>query len=111
MARGVTLDAVRTLALALPEATEAPHFAYTSFRVRGKIFATAPPAGDALNVFVDDAQRDAALALHPDCIETLFWGQRVAGVRVLLAKASTAIVRDLLLQSWRRKAPKALMKS
>lgn len=30
-------------ALALPEATEAPHFERTSFRVRNKIFATLAP--------------------------------------------------------------------
>jgi len=34
---------VRQFALAMPEASEAPHFDMTSFRVRGKIFATMPP--------------------------------------------------------------------
>jgi hypothetical protein len=33
MARGVTLTAVRELALALPGATEEPHFDLVSFRV------------------------------------------------------------------------------
>lgn len=34
----IRLAEVRRFALALPEATEAPHFDYASFRVRGKIF-------------------------------------------------------------------------
>jgi predicted DNA-binding protein (MmcQ/YjbR family) len=36
----VTIDTFRKLALSFPEATEAPHFEKTSFRVRKKIFAT-----------------------------------------------------------------------
>ena len=45
------LAEARRHALSLPEATEAPHFHFTSFRVRGKIFATAPPDGEYLHVF------------------------------------------------------------
>ena len=37
------MSQLRTFALALPETTEEPHFNYSSFRVRGKIFATVPP--------------------------------------------------------------------
>lgn len=36
----VSIDVFRKLALSFPEATEAPHFEKTSFRVRKKIFAT-----------------------------------------------------------------------
>jgi hypothetical protein len=103
------LDAARRIALALPEATEAPHHQYTSFRVGGKIFATAPPAGDALHVFVDDDERERALALQPDCTEKLLWGGKVVGLRVSLAAAPAAFVRQLLAQAWRRKAPKHLL--
>lgn len=102
------LDAVRRVALALPGASEAPHFQFTSFRVGGKIFATAPPAGDALHVFVDEAGRERALAMDADCVEKLPWGGKVVGLRVALPRARSALVRDLLLQAWRRKAPKSL---
>src|SRR5438270_321987 len=47
------LAEARTHALSLPETTEQPHFDMASFRVRGKIFATVPPEGDRLPVFVD----------------------------------------------------------
>jgi len=36
----VSFDAFRKLALSFPDATEAPHFEKTSFRVKNKIFAT-----------------------------------------------------------------------
>jgi len=103
----VDLAAVRTLALALPEATEAPHFQYTSFRVRGKIFATAPPAGDLLHLFITDTAREQALALHGAFVDKLLWGGKVVGVRVHLARADAKVVRALLRLAWEAKAPKA----
>jgi len=98
----------RRHALALPDAAEAPHFEYTSFRVRGKIFATAPPDGRHLHVFVGDEERERALELHPEFVEKLWWGKRVVGLRVTLAKAEAPVVKALLRQAWLRKAPKKL---
>ena len=46
------MSQLRTFALALPETTEEPHFNYSSFRVRGKIFATVPP-DESDNVLVE----------------------------------------------------------
>lgn len=100
--------AARKLALALPEAVEAPHHQYTSFRVRGKIFATMPSEGQVLHLFVDDEQRDRALTLYGDACEVLMWGARIAGLRLHLDRATPAAVRELLRQAWAAKAPKAL---
>ena len=102
------LDAVRTAALALPDATEAPHFQYTSFRVRGKIFATAPPTGDLLHLFLPETARESALALHDAFVDKLTWGGKVVGVRVHLARADAKVVRALLALAWEAKAPKAV---
>ena len=103
------LAEARRHALSLPEATEAPHFHFTSFRVRGKIFATAPPTGEHLHVFVADDDRDQALALAPECVEKLHWGEKVVGLRILLERAKPSLVKRLLAQAWARKAPKALL--
>lgn len=99
----------RKLALALPEAAEAPHFDFASFRVRGKIFATMPPAGTHLHVFVGDEEREMALVLHDDCVAKLLWGGKVVGVRIDLGIAKPGVVKKLLQQAWARKAPKALL--
>ena len=107
--RFMTLDQVRRLALSLPEATEEPHFDYTSFRVRGKIFATVPPENEYLHVFVSDKQRGQALAEHPDFLEALVWGGQTRGLRVLLPAARPEAVRVLLAGAWSRKAPKRLL--
>lgn len=104
----MTLDEVRRYALSLAEATEQPHFDYTSFRV-GKIFATAPPDGEHLHVFVDENEAKAAVAENPDVFSELWWGKRLMGVRVRLAAADPAVVRELLEEAWRNKAPKRLL--
>jgi len=101
------LAAVRKFAMALPEVTEEPHFHLTSFRVRGKIFVTAAPEGTHLHVFVDDVLREAALAAHPDFIEKLFWGKKVAGLRIALAAAKPDVVENLVRAAWEGKRGKS----
>jgi hypothetical protein len=105
----VTGDQARKLALSLPEATEQPHFELWSFRVRGKIFATVPPDGRHLHVFVDEHAVRSAIRSNPAAFEELMWGKKLAGLRVSLTSARPAVVRDLLIESWRRKAPKRLV--
>jgi hypothetical protein len=102
------LAQARRIALSFPEAAESPHFDFTSFRVRGKIFATAPPDGKHLHVFVDEAAREQALELHGEFVEKLWWGKKVVGLRVSLAVAAPPLVKGLLANAWRRKAPKAI---
>ena len=105
----MTLQQVRTFALALPATTEEPHFHLTSFRVRGKIFATAPSDGEYLHVFIPDEQRAVALTAYPDFLEELSWGKRVVGVRAILASARVAAIHQLLSQAWSSKAPRKLV--
>jgi hypothetical protein len=104
----MTLAQARRFALSLPEVREEPHFDRTSFRVRGKIFATALPDDGHLNVFVSDTHREPALAMYPDCMEMLVWGGKSVGLRIALAKAPPTVVRELLQVAWGAKAPKSL---
>lgn len=102
------LGEVRTLAMALPEVTEEPHFQYTSWRVKGKIFATAPPEGDVVHIFLDEHETRAAADEAPAVCELLPWGKKIAGLRVKLKAAKPADVGEWLAAAWRRKAPKKL---
>lgn len=100
------VDAVRRFALSLPDATEEPHFHYSSFRIGGKIFATMPPSNDLLHVFAPEEDREAAIAAHPEICETIHWGKRVVGVRVDLKSASRSLVEDLLRAAYDSKLNK-----
>src|SRR4051812_11174660 len=101
-------EEVWDLALALPQAEQAPHFDYVSFRVRGKIFATVPPDLAHLHVFVGPDEIDPAIAEHPAAVTELWWGKQRVGVRIAVAEAHAEQVGRLLQQAWRRKAPKRL---
>jgi hypothetical protein len=99
---------IRKQALSLPEATEQPHFDYTSFRVGGKIFATVPPDEMHVHVFVAEEHRGPFMAMYPDYIRELTWGKKVVGLRVALADADAAVVKQLVSFAWQNKAPKGL---
>ncbi|HEY1443971.1 MAG TPA: MmcQ/YjbR family DNA-binding protein [Acidimicrobiales bacterium] len=105
----VSANAVRKLALALPEATEQPHHDLTSFRVLGKIFATMPPEGGRLHVFLPESEVASYCAEFPSAVEELWWGKKLSGCRVILRNADRTLVREMLDESWRRKAPKSLL--
>ncbi len=100
---------IQMLALALPEATEEPHHHRTSFRVCGKIFATADPAENFLNIMIGESSREPALDIYSNCVEPLYWGKKVLGIRVNLLDATPDIVAELLKQAWTEKAPRALV--
>ena len=105
----MTLDDARKMALSLPSSNEEPHHHFTSFRVNGKIFATAPPEEEFLHVFVDEERRELAVAMFPDACEPLTWGKKTVGVRIRLAVADADDVEDLLRSAWALKAPKSLV--
>lgn len=100
---------VRRLALTLPETAEAPHHDMTSFRVAGKLFATMPPTNDRVHVFIREDEVAAYCAEYPGVVEELWWGAKLSGCRVDLAKAERALLRELLALAWRRKAPKKVL--
>ena len=99
----MTLEQVRQFAVSLPDVTEEPHFDYTSFRI-GKIFATAPPGGEFLHIFLDEEERVNALERYPDFLEELFWGKRALGVRVLLSAANADVIRELVETAYTAKS-------
>ena len=106
---GVRAATVRRLALSLPDTVEAPHHDMTSFRVAGKIFATMPSGERRVHVFVDEADVRAFCAEFPDVIEELWWGKKLRGCRVELARATAPLLRELLTEAWCRRAPKQLL--
>jgi hypothetical protein len=105
------LDELRRQALSLPETTEEPHHDFGSFRVKGKIFVTVPPGDTHAHLFVPEPLREAALAMEPGFLEKLTWGQKVVGLRAILAKAKPEVMRHLVEQAWLAKAPKTVAKA
>lgn len=100
------METVRRHALSLEAVTEEPHHESSSFRVHGRIFVTVPPAQDVIHVFVDETQRELALAMHPQWAEKLLWGGKVRGLRIVLEPAPAAAVKALVTQAYEHRAAK-----
>ena len=58
-----------------------------------------PTEGDHLHVFIDDDAVRAVVQSDAKAFEDLWWGKKLAGVRVSLAQAKPVAMRDLLQAS------------
>jgi hypothetical protein len=103
----VRIGTVRRFALSLPGVSEQSHHGIPSFRVANRIFATVPD-NRHLHVMVGPDEKDLALGAAPGACEELWWGKRLAGVRVNLAVADIDLLAVLLSEAWRQKAPRRL---
>ena len=120
-----TWNDVARLALALPEATEAPTYGGArSWRVRDKVFAwerplrrgdlaelgDAVPSGPVLAARVPDVSaRDDLIADSPDVHFTTSHFAGYPTVLVRLDEISTAELAEVLEEAWRSRAPRRLV--
>jgi hypothetical protein len=104
----ITVNDARRLALAQPEAVEQDHHGRPSLRVAGRIFATLWDK-DHMNVMVDEGGIRTAVQAAPEICEEVWWGKRLAAVRVDLRVADAELLADLLADAWERKAPARLL--
>jgi hypothetical protein len=104
----VSAERLREIALSLPETVELDHHGFPSFRVHGKIFATLPDGGHA-HVMLDEGGIRAAVSEQPQACSELWWGKRLAAVRVDLDVIDDAVLTELVTDAWRRKAPRRLV--
>jgi hypothetical protein len=104
----VSSEQARQLALALPEAVEQDHHGRPSFRVAGKIFATQWDEGH-MNVMLDEGGILTAVHSEPETCEEVWWGKRLAAVRVNLRRADAAMLANLLAEAWELRAPRRLL--
>src|SRR5438874_1598289 len=95
----VTVEAARQLALALPDVVERDHHGRPSFRVEGRIFATLwDPVH--INVMLDEPGIHTAAEDNPRICEVVWWGRRLAAVRVDLRRVEPDLLSELLEDAW-----------
>jgi hypothetical protein len=104
----VSREQARQLALALPEAVEQDHHGRPSFRVANRIFATQWDA-DHMNVMLDEGGILTAVQREPETFDEVWWGKRLAAVRVDLSRVDPEALANLLEEAWEVKAPKRLL--
>ena len=104
-------DAVlRAIALKLPETEEKPHFDMPSFRVRGKIFATARLSEPKAMLKLPVVLQEAMSAELPGVIEPVpgYWGRNGATF-IATDKIDRKLFADLVAAAWTAAAPKSLL--
>jgi hypothetical protein len=105
----VSREQARELALSLPEAVEQDHHGRPSFRVANKIFATQWDENH-MNVMLDEGGIRTAVHSDPNAFEEVWWGKRLAAVRVDLGRVEAEVLRELLEEAWELRAPKRLLR-
>ncbi len=98
----ISIDEARRIALSLPGAVEQDHHGRPSFRVDRRIFATLWDE-QHMNVMLDEPGILTAVQSHPEICAEVWWGKRLAAVRVDLTVASEELLRELLEDSWEGK--------
>jgi hypothetical protein len=98
----ITTEEARAIALTLDGARERDHHGRPSFRVEGRIFATLWDE-QHMNVMLDEPGILTAVEADPALCSEVWWGKRLAAVRVDLAQADAAALQELLEDAWEGK--------
>jgi hypothetical protein len=100
---------LRTAALALPAAEEVETWGDRTFRVRGKIFAIGGPQSERVSVKASLADQTELVAADPRTYQVAPYTGRYGWVSVELSGVDAGELRELLVEAWRRTAPKRLV--
>ncbi len=108
----ITPADIRAMALALPEAVEADHHGFPSFRVAGKIFATLREDRPRIMVKLDPEDQHNFVQSYRAAVEAVpgYWGRKGA-TYVDTSAIDPALIETLLRLAWSRASPRRLTRS
>lgn len=107
----VTFETVRQIAQTLPGAEEGTSYRTPAFKVKGKLFARLHQDGESLVVGVDFEEREEMMSADPEKFYITDHYLNYPWMLVRLSKVRPDQLRDLLIASWRRAAPKQLVET
>ena len=102
----VTFETVRQIAQSLPGAEESTSYGTPAFKVKGKLFARQHQDGESLVVGVDFEERKEMMSAAPEKFYITDHYLNYPWMLVRMSKVRPDELRDLLIGSWRRAAPK-----
>ena len=105
----VTTETLRTLAMALTEVTEEPHFEKSSFRVRKKIFCTLNESKRQAVLKLSENDQSVFCAYDPEAVYPVAgaWGKK-GWTAFELSKSHADLFKDALITAYCTVAPKKL---
>ena len=101
---------LRRLALALPDAEEGTAYGTPAWRVRKKLFARLREDQETVAVKVDRGERELLMGAEPDVFFITDHYRAYAWLVVRLAAIPDEQLAEVLEDSWRRAAPKRLVR-
>ena len=107
--KAVTFETVREIAQTLPGAEEGTSYGTPAFKVKGKLFARFHQDGESLVVRADFEEREEMMSADPEKFDISDHYLNYPWMLVRLSKVRPDQLRDLLIASWRRAAPKNLL--
>jgi hypothetical protein len=107
----VNFETVCAIARDLPGAEESTSYGTPAFKVKGKLFARFHQDGESLVVSVDFDEREEMMNADPEKFYITEHYRNYPWILVRLSKVRPEELRDLLLGSWRRAAPKQMVMS
>lgn len=106
---GTNFDTVRAIARKLPGAEESTSYGTPAFKVKGKLFARQHQDGESLFIAMDFESREQMMATSPEKFYITDHYLDYPWVLVRMPKVNADELRDLLIGSWRRAAPKTMV--
>lgn len=104
----MTVEELRAVALALPQAEERETWGEITFRVRDKIYVICGSDGERASVRTSLEEQAALTGSMPDVFSIAPYTGRYGWTAVRLASVDAAMMEELVTDAWRRTAPKRL---
>jgi hypothetical protein len=101
----------RRIAVALPEVEEVfvAEWGHPTLRVRGKMFASGAPGSPTMSVKASKEEQAELVGARPDVFSVAAYVGRFGWVRINLPGIDADELGELLVEGWRRTAPKRLV--
>jgi hypothetical protein len=108
---GLSYADVRDWVLALPGGQEVmvAEWGHPTLRVNNKMFAAGAPDSPTISVKASKEEQAELIAAAPETYAVAPYTGRYGWVTVTLATADPEELRDLVIEAWRRTAPKKLV--
>jgi hypothetical protein len=109
----LTYEQVKEWALALPGTAEVyvEDWGHPTLRVNNKMFATGAPESPTMSVKASLEEQAELIATDPQTYSSAPYSGRYGWVRVQLSSVDPGEMRELIIEAWRRTAPKRMVAS
>ena len=108
----VKYEQVRDWVLALPGGAEVmvEEWGHPTLRVNNKMFASGMTGSKTMTVKTSKEEQEALIAEAPEVYSIAAYVGRFGWVQVDLSKVAKQELHELVIEAWRRTAPKKLVK-